>query len=204
MSCRRKLQRKGTKSAKRLLKKRSGHEANFARNTNHVISKSIVQAAKRTNRAIAIENLEGIRTRVRARRGFAQRKPFRPSCCADGPFVVQQGFMRRAATQPNPPAVVPKLEVFQQQSLTRALRSFAASGLRLGVLPQRYDPFLKSGPPPKVLLLGVLAIWRKLSSWFWPFCFMQADCFGEERMFSAIPRIVYPQILCGPPHRRRG
>ncbi|MFZ1005716.1 MAG: transposase [Candidatus Sulfotelmatobacter sp.] len=67
-SLRRKLQRKGTKSAKRMLKKLSRREANFARNTNHVISKSIVQNAKRTNRAIAIENLDGIRSRVRARR----------------------------------------------------------------------------------------------------------------------------------------
>ncbi len=65
---RRKLQRKGTKSAKRLLKKRSRREANFARDTNHVVSKSIVQTAKRTNRAIAIEELGGIRARARARK----------------------------------------------------------------------------------------------------------------------------------------
>ena len=67
-SLRRKLQKKGTKSAKRLLKKRARREANFARNTNHVISKSIVQTAKRTNRAIAIEELNGIRPRIRAKR----------------------------------------------------------------------------------------------------------------------------------------
>ena len=67
-SLRRKLQKKGTKSAKRLLKKRAKREANFARNTNHVISKSIVQTAKRTNRAIAIEELNGIRPRIRAKR----------------------------------------------------------------------------------------------------------------------------------------
>ena len=67
-SLRRKLQKKGTKSAKRLLKKRTKRETNFARNTNHVISKSIVQTAKRTNRAIAIEELTGICTRVRARK----------------------------------------------------------------------------------------------------------------------------------------
>ena len=65
---RRKLQRKGTKSAKRLLKKRSRKESLFARDTNHCISKSIVQTAKRTNRAVAIENLAGIRTRIRARK----------------------------------------------------------------------------------------------------------------------------------------
>lgn len=65
---RRKLQRKGTKSAKRLLKKRGKKEQRFARDTNHVISRRIVSLAKRTNRAIAIEELGGIRTRVRARK----------------------------------------------------------------------------------------------------------------------------------------
>lgn len=65
---RRKLQRKGTKSAKRLLKKRSRKEQRFANDTNHVISKRIVQTAQRTNRAIAIEDLTAIRLRVRARR----------------------------------------------------------------------------------------------------------------------------------------
>lgn len=67
-SLRRKLQKKGTKSAKRLLKKRTKREANFARDTNHVISKRIVQNAKRTNRAIAMEELTGIRSRIRARK----------------------------------------------------------------------------------------------------------------------------------------
>lgn len=72
-SLRQKLQRIGTKSAKRLLRKRSKYEANFARDTNHCISKIIVQAAKRTNRAIAIEDLTGIRARVRARRRHRTR-----------------------------------------------------------------------------------------------------------------------------------
>lgn len=67
-SIRKKLQRKGTKSAKRLLKKRRMKESNFARNTNHVISRRIVETAQRTNRAIAIEELGGIRKRVRATR----------------------------------------------------------------------------------------------------------------------------------------
>ncbi len=65
-SLRKKLQRKGTKSAKRLLKKRSLKESRFSKDINHVISKRIVQTAKRTNRAIAIEELTGIRSRIRA------------------------------------------------------------------------------------------------------------------------------------------
>ena len=67
-SLRRKLQRKGTKSAKRLLKKRSAKESRFARDCNHIISKNLVTLAKRTNRAIAIEQLKGIGRRIRVRK----------------------------------------------------------------------------------------------------------------------------------------
>ncbi len=55
-----KLQAKGTKSTRRRLKKLSGKERRFATWTNHNISKSIVE----TTRAIAIEELGGIRDRV--------------------------------------------------------------------------------------------------------------------------------------------
>jgi putative transposase len=65
---RRRLQAKATKSAKRLLKARRRKEARFAANTNHVISKSIVTEAKRTGRGIALEDLQGIRDRVRLRK----------------------------------------------------------------------------------------------------------------------------------------
>ena len=65
---RRKLQKKQTRSAKRRLKKLSGKEARFARHTNHVISKEIVASAERTGRGIAIEELTGIRGRIRAGR----------------------------------------------------------------------------------------------------------------------------------------
>jgi len=63
---RRKLQHKNTKSAKRLLKKRKRKEQRFAADINHCISKRIVQTAKRTKRAIALEDLKGIGKRVRA------------------------------------------------------------------------------------------------------------------------------------------
>ncbi|WP_427006049.1 RNA-guided endonuclease InsQ/TnpB family protein [Pseudarthrobacter sp. H2] len=63
-----KLQAKGTKSAKRLLKKRSGKEARFVRDINHQISKKITTEAKRTGRGIAIEDLKGIRERARLRK----------------------------------------------------------------------------------------------------------------------------------------
>jgi putative transposase len=63
-----KLQRKSTKSAKRLLKHRRRKEARFATDTNHVISKRIVAQAERTGRGIALEDLQGIRGRVRLRK----------------------------------------------------------------------------------------------------------------------------------------
>ncbi|MFP4054879.1 MAG: RNA-guided endonuclease InsQ/TnpB family protein [Phycisphaerae bacterium] len=62
------LQRKGTKSAKRRLRKLSGKEKRFATHTNHTISKHIVAAAKDTGRGIALEDLSGIRDRVTVRR----------------------------------------------------------------------------------------------------------------------------------------
>ncbi|RIH82489.1 transposase, IS605 OrfB family [Calidithermus terrae] len=65
---RKKLQKKGTKGAKRRLKKLSGKEKRFANHTNHTVSKRIVGKAQRTGRGIAIENLEGIRNRVRLRK----------------------------------------------------------------------------------------------------------------------------------------
>jgi IS605 OrfB family transposase len=62
------LQTKGTRSAKRLLKKRNRKESRFALDVNHCISKKIVAEAKRTGRGIALEDLKGIRERVRHRK----------------------------------------------------------------------------------------------------------------------------------------
>lgn len=65
---RKRLQSKGTKSANRLLKKRRRTERRFAKDVNHTISKRIVAVAQGTERGIAVENLNGIRERVTARR----------------------------------------------------------------------------------------------------------------------------------------
>jgi putative transposase len=65
---RNKLQKKGTLSAKRRLRMLAGQETRFAKDVNHTISKRIVREAQRTKRAIALENLKGIRMRVRARK----------------------------------------------------------------------------------------------------------------------------------------
>lgn len=63
-----KLQSKGTKSAKRLLKKRSHKELRFAKDVNHVISKKIVEKAEGTGRAIGLEDLSGIHNRTTVRK----------------------------------------------------------------------------------------------------------------------------------------
>jgi len=65
---RKKLQKKQTKGAKRRLKKLSRKEQRFANHTNHVLAKRLVEKAKCTKRAIALEDLKGIRSRVKARK----------------------------------------------------------------------------------------------------------------------------------------
>jgi putative transposase len=62
------LQAKGTRAAKRLLHQRRRKESRFATHTNHVISKRIVATAKAQGCGIALENLQGIRRRVTARK----------------------------------------------------------------------------------------------------------------------------------------
>lgn len=66
-----KLQRKGTHSTRRRLRKLAGKERRFATWTNHTISKRIVAKAKDTQRGIALEDLGGIREGVTVRK--AQR-----------------------------------------------------------------------------------------------------------------------------------
>ncbi len=65
---RRRLQSKGTKSAKRVLRNISKKEQRYATNENHRISKEIVDLAECTGRGIAVEDLSGIRDRVKLRR----------------------------------------------------------------------------------------------------------------------------------------
>ena len=68
---RNRLQQKGTLAAKRRLRQLAGQAARFAKDANHTISKRLVREAQRTKRALALENLKHMRTRVRARK--AQR-----------------------------------------------------------------------------------------------------------------------------------
>ena len=67
------LQACGTKSAKRHLKRLSGKERRFVRDVNHVISKEIVERAKGTSSAIALEELKNIRKRTTVRKNRRYR-----------------------------------------------------------------------------------------------------------------------------------
>jgi IS605 OrfB family transposase len=65
---RRSLQAKGTKEAKRLLKRLSGREQRHMRAINHGISKQLIEKAQTTQRQIALEDLTGIRQRTKVRK----------------------------------------------------------------------------------------------------------------------------------------
>jgi putative transposase len=80
-----KLQRLGTKHSRERLRKLAGQEKRFAKHVNHCLSKRIVAKAECTKRAIALEELRHIRTRMKARRSqraalhswaFAQLRAF--------------------------------------------------------------------------------------------------------------------------------
>jgi putative transposase len=71
---RKRLQRTGTKGAKKKLQRVAAKQSRFRKHQNHVISKTIVQAAQRTSRGIAVEALTGIRQRVTARGGDARNR----------------------------------------------------------------------------------------------------------------------------------
>ncbi len=55
------LQQVGTKNAKRRLRQNAGKEARFQRDVNHCISKAVVRKAKDSCKALALEDLTGIR-----------------------------------------------------------------------------------------------------------------------------------------------
>jgi IS605 OrfB family transposase len=68
-----KLQKAGTKSAKRHLKKLSKRERRMKRDANHVISKRLVSKAAESERGICLEDLQGIRKRTTVRRAQRSR-----------------------------------------------------------------------------------------------------------------------------------
>lgn len=67
LAAQQKQQGKRPKNIRRKLKRLSGRERRFKKNTNHVISRRVVDKATDTKRSIALEDLSGIRTRTRFR-----------------------------------------------------------------------------------------------------------------------------------------
>ena len=100
---RQKLQSKGTKSAKRLLKKRGKKERRFATDVNHCISKKLVQVAKGTERGIALEDLTGIRKRTAERKTV--NKTMRQELSAWAFYQLRQ-FIRYKAKAAGVPVVL--------------------------------------------------------------------------------------------------
>lgn len=64
---RQRLQKVGTRNAKRRLRQMRRRESRFQKDTNHCISKQLVQKATVSCKAIALEDLSGIRERVTVR-----------------------------------------------------------------------------------------------------------------------------------------
>jgi IS605 OrfB family transposase len=68
------LQHHGTRSARRRLRQLKDRQARFQKDTNHRIAKQIVQTAQRSAAAIALEDLQGIRQRIKASRSQRARQ----------------------------------------------------------------------------------------------------------------------------------
>ena len=93
------LQRVGTRSAKKHLKKLSGMERRFKRNVNHCISKQIVSTAKGTCSMVAMEDLTGIRGRTTVRRSQRDRH-------SKWAFRELRGFVEYKAVRAGVPTVL--------------------------------------------------------------------------------------------------
>lgn len=88
----RKLQSKGTKSAKRHLKKVSKKQQRFHRDCDHVLSKRIVQHAT-PGSTIVLENLSGIRDSSRMGRGKANKNVDNKRRLHSWTFAQLSGFI---------------------------------------------------------------------------------------------------------------
>jgi IS605 OrfB family transposase len=87
------LQRKGTKGAKKKLIRVSRKESRFRKHLNHAISRKLVDTAKRTGRGIVLEDLKGIRSRIRARSGDAFNKLSGWAFAQLGDFIAYKAAM---------------------------------------------------------------------------------------------------------------
>ncbi len=91
---RRRLQKRGSKSAKRHLKQLSGKQRRFQRDVNHCISKRLVQKAERTGRSIRLEDLKGINRRTRVRGKEERARQHNWSFAQLRAFITYKAAMR--------------------------------------------------------------------------------------------------------------
>ena len=71
---RQRLQKANTRRARWRLRKLAGKEARFQKQVNHEISKRLVQKAKHDRKALALEDLKGIRERTAVRRSERRQR----------------------------------------------------------------------------------------------------------------------------------
>ncbi len=100
---RRALQRAGTKSAKRHLRRMGHRQQRFRRDCDHVLSKQIV-AGVGPGAVIALEHLTGIRSRVRQRKGKQNRRFHGWSFAQLRRFIAYKAEGRGCTVVPVPPA----------------------------------------------------------------------------------------------------
>lgn len=91
---RRRLQKRGSKSARRHLKQLSGKQRRFQRDVNHCISKRLVQKAEHTGRSIRLEDLKGINRRTRVKGKEARAKQYNWSFAQLRAFITYKATLR--------------------------------------------------------------------------------------------------------------
>ena len=111
------LQSKGTRRAKQVLKRLSGRERTTVKIQNHTIAKQIVAKAKAEKKAIAIEDLKGIRSGMnkrlrRSQRGLHNRWSF---------YQLQQFVSYKAQREGIPVYVVPSPHTSQTCSCCKKI-----------------------------------------------------------------------------------
>ena len=100
---------KGTRSSRRrcrqILKRLSGRERRFQRHVNHVISKTIILDAKKSNSLVAIEDLTGIRDRTnqQPRNKTERRRSNSWAFFQLRTFLEYKGLMNGVEVVPVPP-----------------------------------------------------------------------------------------------------
>ncbi len=104
---RRRLSRHNTKSSRKRVRLLRDRESRRVRTLNHLVSCRIVEFAKRTNSAIVLEDLDGIREGVKVKKG-ERRERFSWSYAQLQSFIVYKAALAGIAVIFVPPAYTSK------------------------------------------------------------------------------------------------